>query len=598
MPLRPYQSEAVAAAQDWMRASIEPCLIEAPTGAGKSHIVAALAEWLHGVSSGKRVLCLAPQKELTLQNAAKMRAAGESCSIFSASAGIKSTRHKIVFATPLTVKNSLSRFLKDYCAVVLDEAHTLSPTVLAIIEAMRQANPNLRVVGLTATPFRLGKGYIFRMHSNDRVNNDENCRDPFFQKLVYQIDARTLIEQGYLTPPFIGAINSTGYDTGGLILQPNGKFTSDSVDAAFVGYGRKTAAIVADVISQSRDRRGVVFFASTVRHAEEIMASLPQGMSAMVTGETKDRARVLQRFEQQEVKYIVNVGVLTTGWDCSHVDVIALLRRTESVGLLQQMIGRGLRLHEGKRDCMILDYASNLNTHTPDGDLFAPVIKAHVGKNDGAMLEACCPDCGTINEFKVHKDYADYKTDKHGYCLDVFGEVLMSEHGPVPGHYGRRCFGEVLVPGGTYERCGYRWNGKECPSCGEQNDIAARYCYVCKAEIVDPNEKLAADFKALKRDPHRLQTDRVLEMHAKEGVSRAGNPTLRVDWVTPYRQFSTWFQPSGTHSRAIAEMQRFKNATQHGKPETISYAKDRDSGFFRIVAYNQMEDLEPEKVSA
>ncbi len=197
---RPYQQAAIDAAIAELRRSTDPILIEAATGAGKSIIVAHLARHLNEVSEGKRVLCLAPSKELTLQNAAKMRALGERLSIFSASAGAKSTRWPIVFGTPGTVKNAISRFASGYCAVILDEAHGITPTIRAIIEAMRANNPRLRVVGMTATPFRLGTGFIYRMGPNGRVNSDDTCRDPFFTKSVYRIGARDLIEQGYLTP--------------------------------------------------------------------------------------------------------------------------------------------------------------------------------------------------------------------------------------------------------------------------------------------------------------------------------------------------------------------------------------------------------------
>jgi DNA repair protein RadD len=593
MSLRPYQTEAVQAAQEWMRASIDPCLIEAPTGAGKSHIVAALADWLHGISGGKRVLCLAPQKELVVQNAAKMRATGADCSIFSASAGIKSTRHKIIFATPLSVKNSMSRFLRDFCAVVLDEAHTLSPTVLAIIDAMRRENPNLRVVGLTATPYRLGQGFIYRVDYRGRANGDDVARNPFFTKLVYRIDARHLIDAGYLTPPRIGAINEA-YDTSGLVLRPNGKFDERSVDAAFVGHGRKTAGIVADVVAQAQNRRGVVFFAATVRHAEEVLASLPAELSAIITGDTPNRGAILKSFDDRKLKYLVNVGVLTTGWDCPHVDVIALLRRTESVGLMQQMIGRGLRLCEGKADCLVLDYAANLESHAPDGDIFSPKVKASNAGGGGEPLQAICPDCSHANEFTRHKDYADYETDAHGYCLDVFGERLMSEYGPVPGHYGRRCFGMLRVGDrGEYARCGYYWTSRECEACGEKNDIAARHCRSCKAELIDPAKKLIGEFRAHKKDPYQLQTDEVLELSIKETVSTKGNETIRADFVTPHRQFSCWFMKQPRFPKQADDLRKFLQATQNGKPATVSYLKDRDSGFFRILAFNQEPDRLP-----
>lgn len=592
--LRTYQQDAADAAKSWIGASVSPCLIEAATGAGKSHIIAELANWLHSISDGKRVLCLAPRRELVLQNHAKMIATGMRASIFSASAGIKSTRHPIVFATPGTVARSVSRFTAGYCAVIIDEAHTIAPTVRDIIDAMRDANPNLRVVGLTATPYKSGRGYIYRIGPDGRANGDSICRDPYFTKSVYRVEARALIDQGFLTEPKIGAINIT-YETGGLVLLPNGKFDQGTVDAAFVGHGRKTSSIIGDVLAQSHDRKGIVFFAATVRHAHEVMASLPPTISALITGETADRAKILKQFEEKKIKYLVNVGVLTTGWDCPHVDVIALLRRTESVGLLQQIIGRGLRISEGKTDCLLLDYAGNLDAHCPDEDLFAPIVKAGKGPGDGAPMDCHCPDCGHINEFTRHPDYLDFKHNRHGYALDVFGEVLQSEYGPIAVHYGRRCFGATAAgPKGEFVRCNYRWTGKECPHCGEKNDIAARFCYVCKAELIDPNDKLVGDFKALKKDPTRLQTDAVLNMTVKEGMSAKGNKTVRVDWVTPYRQFAVWFQPEGRHSKAQAEWAAYQNATADGaQPETISYVKDAESGFFRVLAYNRAADEMP-----
>ena len=588
---RPYQQRAIDAAIAELRQGVDPILIEAATGAGKSLLIAYLAEWLHAISDGKKVLCLAPQRELVLQNAAKYKALGAPCSIFSASAGAKSTRYPVIFGTPGTVSRAISRFLKDYCAVVVDEAHGMTPTVRAIIEAMQTANPRLRVIGTTATPFRLGTGYIYRIGPDGRSHSEDTCRDPFFLKCVDRIQARTLIEDGYLTPPVIAATNAESYDTSGLHLKPNGKFVQSEVDQAFVGHGRKTAAIVADVVSRSRDRMGVVFFAATIQHGEEILASLPPSMSALITGATANREAILRRFEQRQLKYLVNVGVLTTGWDCAHVDVIAILRKTESVGLLQQIIGRGLRLHPDKRDVRIMDYAGNIEEHCPDGDLFAPVVRAKGAKEGGGIVPAECPACGYENEFTRHKDAEGYETDKHGYCVDVWGARVETDYGPMPAHYGRRCFGMLRTgDDGKHERCNYRWTSKTCEACQSENDIAARYCSTCKAEIVDPNEKLVAEFTAMKKDPHAPQTDIVLTMTLKESVSQKGNPTVRADWTTPYRNFSTYHMPASTFPKGQADWRRFDEATRHGTPETISYVKEASSSFYKILAFNQAAD--------
>ena len=595
--LREYQAEAVTAAIDWMRQSIEPFVIDAATGAGKSHIIAAIAADIHK-RTGKRVLCLAPSAELIVQNREKYLATGAQASVFSASAGAKDLRHPVVFGSPLTVKNRISRFGKEYGLVVIDEAHGLTPTVRDIIAAMKESNPNLRVCGLSATPYRLGTGYIYAMQPDGKVNPPSTCRDPYFTKCVYRVGARDLISQGFLTKPTIGATGTEGYDTAALTLNSRGQFDAEAVDRAYHGHGRKTAAIVADVVAKAQDKRGVMFFAATVRHAQEVLASLPPEMSALVTGETPkaERDSILRRFKAQSIKYIVNVSVLTVGFDAPHVDLIAILRKTESIGLLQQIIGRGLRISPGKAECLVLDYTTNLQDHCPDGDLFAPIIKASKGGGDGGMLECVCPVCAYENSFTAHKDYLDARKDSAGYVLDLDGQQVMTEWGPVPGHHGRRCM-NMLRTGlrGEYERCSYRWTSKPCPACDAPNDIAARYCCECRAEIIDPNEKLIGEFQAMKRDPTQRQTDEVVKMDCKPGISGRGNRTIRVEWVTKYRQFTTWVQPDAANSRGMRDFAVWNDATQGGEdtPKTVSYVKDAETGFFRIWGYNRKADHAP-----
>ena len=601
MTLRPYQSEAVDAALSFMRRSVSPFCIEAATGAGKSHIIAETASRIHAMT-GKRVLCLAPSAELVTQNREKYLATGAKASMFSASAGGKDLRHPVVFGSPLTVKNHISRFKKPgadgYAMVILDEAHGITPTVRGIIDAMKDANPNLRVFGTTATPYRLGSGWIFARHPDGRINGEDVARDPYFTDCVYQIGARSLIEQGFLTPPVIGQIGAEGYDTSGLALNSRGQFDAAAVDQAYHGHGRKTAMIVADVVAQSRNRHGVMFFAATVQHAQEVMASLPPELSALVTGETPKAQRdsILRRFKDRRIKYLVNVAVLTTGFDAPHVDVIAILRKTESVGLLQQIIGRGLRLSSGKADCLVLDYTSNLDDHCPDGDLFAPVIKASKGGEGGGGIKACCPDCGYENQFTANPQYLEYNLDDAGYILDLDGRQVMSDHGPISGHFGRRCLGLVqAVPRGEWIRCGYRWTFKPCPHCEAENDISARYCCRCKGEIIDPNEKLAIEFKAMKKDPTKMQTDEVVSMSCRDTVSQSGNQTMRVEFVTTYRQFTVWFQKEARNTRGIMEYEAFMGATEGGtkQPRTVTYQKDAGSMFYRIFAYNRSADVDP-----
>ena len=605
MSLRPYQQAAVDAAIEWMRKSASPFCIEAATGAGKSHIIAEIARIIHAMT-GKRVLCLAPSAELVTQNRGKFLATGNPASMFSASAGAKELRHPVVFGSPLTVKNKISRFQQEgsagYALVIVDECHGLTPTLKDIIAAMREANPNLRVCGLTATPYRLGTGWIFRQHADTpeggsgRINGDDTCRDPYFTKCVYQIGARDLIDQGFLTRPVIGQINAAGYETAGLALNSRGQFDADAVDRAYHGHGRKTAAIVADIIAQSRDRKGVMIFAATVQHAHEIMASLPPELSTMAAGGTNmggaGRRGVVRNLKAQRFKYFVSVGGFTTGFDVEHIDVIAILRKTESVGLLGQIIGRGLRLFLGKLDCLVLDYTSNLEDHCPDGDLFAPKIKAGKGGESEGGMGCVCPQCSYENTFSANPAYLEYKKDEAGYILDLDGHQVQSDFGPISGHFGRRCMGLVQSgKRGEYERCGYRWTFKSCEVCGGENDIAARYCSTCKSELVNPNDKLIGEFKALKKDPMRRQTDKIVSLSSLPGMSKAGNKTLRVEVKTEYRQFTIWFQPDAKHTKGQAEYAMFLAATKSGErtPETVTYQK-METGFYNVFAFDKPHD--------
>lgn len=600
--LRSYQSAACEATKIELRASVEPVLIDAAPAAGKSYMVAELARWLRSISSGKRVLCLQPNSKLVRQNVEKFQLTGEQCSVFSASAGAKSTRHGVVYATPRTVSNAISRFTRgDYCAVIVDEAHEMTPTIRAIIDEMRTANPNLRVIGLTGTPYNLGKGYIFRIWPDGRVNDDDVTRDPYFVKLAYRVSAKEMLDAGFITPMEVVPINAESYDTSGVKILPNGHLDHGTVEQAFEGHGRRTAACVADVVAQVAARGvtgGVMLFAATVRHAHEIMASLPPGNSALCVGDAgilcgreASDDEIVKAYRAGTFRYLVSVAKLTTGFDVDHTEFIATLRFTESAALLQQILGRAWRLHPDKPKCFWADYAANHDRHFQNSDIYNPAVKATKASGPGVPIEAECPDCGYLNEFNLHPDYADFARDKHGYCLDVFGSRVMSEYGPVAAHYGRRCFGMVRAgKRGEYERCGHFWTSKECEACQHPNDIAARFCSSCKAELVDPNERLVAEFVAAKKDPSIPSTDRVISYDTRESTSQRGNRTLRVDFVTEFRQFSIWLMPEPTNSRAQADWNRWE--ATNGDIRTVSYVREAESQFWRVLAYNKPADDE------
>jgi DNA repair protein RadD len=592
--LRPYQQAAHDAVVQHIRLSRDPCVVEAATGAGKSHIIAELAKTIHDISNGKSVLVLQPGEELVKQNHEKYEATGNRASIFSAAVGSISTRFPVVFGTPVSVKNKLSRFGDKFGLIIVDECHGITPTIIHIIDTIRSKNPNVRVVGLTATPYRLGTGYIYKIDEKDKPVPDFQTKDPYFTKLVYRVTARYLLDLGYLTPVTIGRIGSGHYNTAEL----NGQsFKKDAVDRAYNGHGRLTSEIVADIVAQASDRKGVLLFCATVQHAKEAYASLPPEISAVVDGETdKDmRKSIVVRFKAGKIKYLVSVGVFTTGFDAPHVDIVAMLRLTESPGLLQQIIGRGLRLCDDKTDCLFLDYSENIERHFPDGDVFAPEIRVGMSVGESQPIDCQCPLCDGENLFKARKNPDGYEIDKEGYFVDLRGLRIETDHGPIPAHSGRRC--QCLIRDrktGDYNQCGYRWTFKECPQCQHGNDIAARYCGECKAELVDPNEKLRMEFKQLKRDPTKLQTDIVTDWTVSKTISQRGREQWKIDWQTPYRSFTTWTssKPDSQYQWRDYELIMAATNGMKDKPKTISYKKE-DSGFFKFITFNKEADIDP-----
>jgi DNA repair protein RadD len=465
--------------------SVEPQCLVLPTGSGKSIIVSMLAKKFTELSGGKKILCLAPSESLVTQNHEKYTGYGFDASIFCASANRKSLRHGVVFGSPLSILNSIERVKQDgYAAIIIDETDLITDTVKQVVYELKEFNPNLRIVGLTATPYRMKTGYIYESHYKNGFV--EETIEPYFKQCTYEISAKELIEQGYLTKPLLGK-TALKYETDGLVMSKSGNWTNDSLDKAFNGRGRLTSQIVADFIEVTKPYRGVMIFAATIEHGNEIMESLPKELSGFVHSKNKESKKILKLFKQQAIRYIVNVGVLTVGVDVPHADVIVMMRLTESARLYQQIIGRVLRLFPDKPHSLVLDYADNNINHFPHGDVFSPVIRVSK-KGESERIEATCPECNHVNDFAERPNEAGYEIDEQGYWIwtDTKDRVKNADSIEIPGHLGRRCMGIIK----KIHRCTYMWSYKECPECEHQNDIAARYCSKCKHELIDPNEKL------------------------------------------------------------------------------------------------------------
>ncbi|MEC7376647.1 MAG: DEAD/DEAH box helicase, partial [Pseudomonadota bacterium] len=365
--LRPYQQEAVDATLNHFRHSDESAVIVLPTGAGKSLVIAELARLAR-----RKILVLTHVKELVEQNHAKYESYGLQGGIFSAGLKRKERHHQVTFASVQSVSANLDDFRDEYSLVLIDECHRVSGEDTSqyqrIIELLRRQNKSLKVLGLTATPYRLAMGWIYRYHYRGFVRGTEEQAKPF-QHCIYELPLSYMINRGYLTRPELVNAAVAQYDFSTLVPDRSGEYTEKDVNQLLSKHKRVTRAIIEQVRELAAERQGVMIFAATVEHAREITGYLPESETALITGATdlKDRDALIQRFKQRQLKFLVNVSVLTTGFDAPHVDFIAILRPTQSVSLYQQIVGRGLRLSEGKRDCLVIDYAGNhMNLHHPE----------------------------------------------------------------------------------------------------------------------------------------------------------------------------------------------------------------------------------------
>jgi len=477
--LRNYQKDAVRLAVEHMRSSTEPGILECATGAGKSVIIAAICRY--PVQAGKRCLVLSHNADILIANAEKYRATGEHCSIFAAKLGKKALGHPVVFGSRDSVARNLSKFTEPFALLIIDEAHMVGEdegsSYQKIIAHLLALNPAMRILGLTATPSRM----------REKLVNDHTT----FKHTLYRITYKELVERGWLVPITYGVSHAEGYNTTGLDLND-----TEAVAATFEHKERLTREIVADVrrVMAEQKRNVCMIFAATIEHAKEIIGYLPPG-ACLITGDTpqKERQAIINLARQCKIRYLVNVAVLTTGTDIPAVDCIALLRKTESLALLQQIIGRGLRLspNTGKTDCLLLDHASNIDQFGEVDDDMVRGLVAAKNKDDAGEdgFEIDCPDCGTANT-----------------------------------HTAVRCVG--TTPKG---RCEYYFVFKTC-DCGTINAPSARYCRSCKAELVDVEKKLTrkpaigagvavyVDVKGMRLRPH----------------TKGNNRTLRVDYEVMY----------------------------------------------------------------
>jgi DNA repair protein RadD len=379
-----------------------PCVV-IPTGGGKTPVMSTICEdavnrW------GGRVIILAHVKELLDQTAGTLRRMAPDLDIGVYSAGLRSrdTDNQVVVAGIQSVYKRACE-LDGFDLAIIDEAHMIpldgEGMYQSFLKDAMAIRPHMRVVGLTATPYRMKEGLI--------------CQpDHFLNHVCYEIKVGKLIQDGYLSKLKSKAAKSE-VDTSELHVR-GGEFISWEMEN-LMDQSELVRKACEEIIAWTDDRRSALVFCVGVRHAHhvaETLRELTDEPCETITGDTPplQRAAIIDRFRCGDLKYLTNVNVLTTGFDAPNIDAICLLRPTYSPGLYYQMVGRGFRLCDGKDHCLVLDFAGNIRRHGPVDAVTPPD-----GSGNGPEPVKVCPNCQEVVNIGVR------------FCPECEYEFEMSE---------------------------------------------------------------------------------------------------------------------------------------------------------------------------
>ena len=388
---RPYQRHAVNSVFNYFRTEDGNPIIALPTGTGKSIVIADFIYETLKAWPSTRVLMLTHVKELIAQNADKLCRMWPGAPVGIYSAGLKQKRAgmPITFAGIQSAVNKPKLF-GHVDIVFIDECHLISPnqdtSYRKFLAALREVNPKLKVVGLTATPYRLGLGLL--------------TESPTFDAICYNLtqleEFNKLMDDGYLCP-LIPKSTLVELDVKG-VGKRGGEFIEKQLQEA-VDVETITREAIHETREVANDREHVLVFATGVNHAENIVDELHAvGETATCVHskiKSKERDQRLADFKSGKYRFMVNNNILTTGFDFPEMDCIVMLRPTSSPGLWVQMLGRGTRPAPGKENCLVLDFAGNTMRLGPINDVRIPKQK---GKGSGEIPVKLCRYDNTVSQ--------------------------------------------------------------------------------------------------------------------------------------------------------------------------------------------------------
>lgn len=420
----PNQSKAIDLILDYLYGFEGNPVLEAPTGAGKSVIQAGLCKKILAQWPDKTILCLTHVQELIQQNFDAMLAVGVQMDPKIYSAGLKVKEvGQLTMASIQSIYRNLDK-LPYPDIIIVDEAHMIPPKGEGMYQTLLQEFPGARLVGLTATPYRLKGGLLTNGEMFDHI----------IEAKLTNMTMLELIAEGKLSP-LVSEATTENLDLSDLVKHSSSDYTEKSLSEMVEKNLEQTLAAVNDMAGLMADRKKVLIFATNVSHANFIAAQLGDG-AKVVNGKTasKERSQILAEYKASEFKYLVNVGCFTTGFDQKDIDGIVFMRPTASAGLYVQMCGRGMRVHAAKTDCLVLDYVGNIETHGPVTHVEPPPPPRESNRQNAPSVKEC-PECMSLLYLAAsvcdecgYEFPKQYKVQTRAGNHQIMGKLDIREH--------------------------------------------------------------------------------------------------------------------------------------------------------------------------
>jgi DNA repair protein RadD len=345
--LRYYQDNSVIAGIEILSSTkARRELLVLPTGAGKSIVIAKIVEQIK-----EPVIILQPSKELLEQNYDKFINVGGKASIYSASAGIKEIGH-VTFATIGSIKKEIVK-LKTLgkVKVIIDEAHIGVKSGSQLRDFLKSLGVN-NTLGLTATPFVLQSSM-----NGAELKMLTKIKGKLFTTIAYVHQMNSMLEDKHWTPIEYRVIEQ---DDKFLKVNSSGSdYTEESMRKFYEGNDLSTQIIDNVDYCLSEGSKSILVFVPTIEEAVSLSRKIPGSESVSSLTPKKERDRIISGFKNREIHVVVNVGILTTGFDYPELDTIILASSTMSFALYYQMIGRGVRIHDNKKKTVVIDLSEN-----------------------------------------------------------------------------------------------------------------------------------------------------------------------------------------------------------------------------------------------